>query len=157
MSTTTSTGSSAAAATDVRPFRVHFDEDDLVDLRRRIAATRWPEQETVADDSQGVPLVTMQSLAAYWACLPRGPPREPECREAGVILSHGHHAARMHADADDAEQFVLVLPIERRASHYVWPRCPKCSGSRRRRVRSERQRMPITLLGRELMLHFMAS
>ena len=43
-----------------------FLEEDLVDLRRRIAATRWPERETVTDDSQGVPLATMQELAHYW-------------------------------------------------------------------------------------------
>src|ERR687894_581921 len=51
----------------VRPFRVDVPEEDLVDLRRRIAATQWPEKETVADQSQGVPLSTMQELARYWA------------------------------------------------------------------------------------------
>jgi pimeloyl-ACP methyl ester carboxylesterase len=51
---------------DVRPFRVEFPEADLTDLRRRINATRWPERETVADDSQGVRLAMMQELAAYW-------------------------------------------------------------------------------------------
>ena len=40
---------------------------DLVDLRRRIAETRWPERETIDDISQGVPLATMQELACYWA------------------------------------------------------------------------------------------
>ena len=44
-----------------------FPEEALVDLRRRIAATRWPERETVADQSQGVQLATMQELARYWA------------------------------------------------------------------------------------------
>ena len=51
----------------IRPFRVNVPEEALVDLRRRIAATRWPEKETVADQSQGVPLATMQELARYWA------------------------------------------------------------------------------------------
>ena len=51
----------------VRPFRVDVPEEDLDDLRRRIAATQWPEKETVADESQGVPLATMQELARYWA------------------------------------------------------------------------------------------
>jgi len=51
----------------VRPFRVEVQEEELVELRRRLAATRWPEQETVADQSQGVPLTTMQALAHYWA------------------------------------------------------------------------------------------
>ena len=44
-----------------------FRSEALVDLRQRIAATRWPEQETVADKSQGVQLATMQELARYWA------------------------------------------------------------------------------------------
>jgi pimeloyl-ACP methyl ester carboxylesterase len=51
----------------VRPFRIDVPEEDLVDLRRRIAATQWPEKETVADESQGVQLATMQELARYWA------------------------------------------------------------------------------------------
>src|SRR5436309_2352839 len=50
----------------VRPFTLDFPEEALEDLRRRIAATRWPEQETVGDDSQGVPLATMRDLARYW-------------------------------------------------------------------------------------------
>ncbi len=50
----------------VRPFRVNMPEEQLVDLRRRIAATRWPDRETVADESQGVQLATIQQLARYW-------------------------------------------------------------------------------------------
>jgi pimeloyl-ACP methyl ester carboxylesterase len=50
----------------IRPFRVNIPEEHLVDLRRRIAATRWPERETVADESQGVQLATMQELVRYW-------------------------------------------------------------------------------------------
>ena len=46
----------ATAGDAIRPFRVTIPGEQLVDLRRRIAATRWPERETVADDSQGVPL-----------------------------------------------------------------------------------------------------
>ena len=53
--------------TAVRPFHVHFPEDALDDLRRRIKATRWPEKETVMDTSQGVPLDLIQDLARYWA------------------------------------------------------------------------------------------
>jgi pimeloyl-ACP methyl ester carboxylesterase len=56
----------ATAASAIRPFRVDVPEDDLVDLRQRITATRWPEKETVDDFSQGVPLATMQKLARYW-------------------------------------------------------------------------------------------
>jgi pimeloyl-ACP methyl ester carboxylesterase len=51
----------------VRPFDVGFPESDLDELRRRITATRWPERETVSDDSQGVRLELMQELARYWA------------------------------------------------------------------------------------------
>ena len=52
---------------EIRPFHVDVPEADLTDLRRRIAATRWPEKETVADQSQGVPLAMTQELAHYWA------------------------------------------------------------------------------------------
>ena len=51
----------------VRPFRIDMPQEAIDDLRRRIEATRWPERETVDDDSQGVPLATMQELARYWA------------------------------------------------------------------------------------------
>ena len=54
-------------ATAIRPFTVDVPEEKLEDLRRRLAATQWPERETVADQSQGVPLATMQELARYWA------------------------------------------------------------------------------------------
>ena len=53
--------------TEVRPFRINVPEEELVDLRRRIGATRWPERETVTDQSQGVQLVMIQELARYWA------------------------------------------------------------------------------------------
>jgi len=51
---------------EIRPFGVNFPDDALVDLRRRVAATRWPDKETVADPSQGVQLATVQQLARYW-------------------------------------------------------------------------------------------
>jgi pimeloyl-ACP methyl ester carboxylesterase len=50
----------------IRPFTVEIPEADLRELRARIAATRWPDKETVEDDSQGVPLAMMQDLARYW-------------------------------------------------------------------------------------------
>src|SRR5215208_1201866 len=50
----------------VRDFHIDVPAEKLVDLRRRIEATQWPEKETVADESQGVPLATMQKLARYW-------------------------------------------------------------------------------------------
>jgi pimeloyl-ACP methyl ester carboxylesterase len=51
----------------IRPFSVEFPEEALADLRRRLAATRWPSRELVADRSQGVQLATMQALCRYWA------------------------------------------------------------------------------------------
>jgi pimeloyl-ACP methyl ester carboxylesterase len=57
----------APAGDALRPFRIDVPGEVLIDLRRRLAATRWPDRETVADDSQGVPLATMQDLARYWA------------------------------------------------------------------------------------------
>jgi pimeloyl-ACP methyl ester carboxylesterase len=61
----TTTEKSAGTGT-VRPFRVEVPEEELVELRRRIAATRWPTAELVADRSQGVQLATVQALARYW-------------------------------------------------------------------------------------------
>jgi pimeloyl-ACP methyl ester carboxylesterase len=63
-------GSGAAAAEDpnaIRPFHINIPDEALVDLHRRIAATRWPGKETVPDASQGVQLATIQALARYWA------------------------------------------------------------------------------------------
>jgi len=56
-----------ADKTSIRPFQVNVPEAELTDLRRRINATRWPDRETVADESQGLPLATIQELARYWA------------------------------------------------------------------------------------------
>jgi pimeloyl-ACP methyl ester carboxylesterase len=54
------------SALDIRPFEVHVPEEQLADLRRRIAATRWSSRELVGDREQGVQLATMQALARYW-------------------------------------------------------------------------------------------
>ena len=56
----------ATAGDAIRPFRVNVPEEGLVDLRRRIAATRWPDRETVNDQSQGAQLVKFQELVRYW-------------------------------------------------------------------------------------------
>ncbi len=53
-------------ATEIRPFHVEVPDEELDDLRRRIVSTNWPEKETVADQSQGVPLDMIQKLARYW-------------------------------------------------------------------------------------------
>src|SRR4051812_22324884 len=52
--------------TAIRPFHFEVPEMDLIELRRRINATRWPDRETVTDASQGVQLATAQALARYW-------------------------------------------------------------------------------------------
>src|SRR5215207_683335 len=59
-------GERSADATAIRPFTIETPESELVDLRARIAATRWPSKELVADRSQGVQLATLQELARYW-------------------------------------------------------------------------------------------
>ena len=58
---------SASKDESIRPFRVAVPEGDLVDLRQRLAATRWPTQELVEDRSQGVQLATLRELARYWS------------------------------------------------------------------------------------------
>ena len=58
---------SVTLETAIRPFTVDIPETELEALRQRIAATRWPDKETVADQSQGVQLATSQALAQYWA------------------------------------------------------------------------------------------
>jgi pimeloyl-ACP methyl ester carboxylesterase len=65
--TTTTTAGAEGTGGAVRPFRIEVPEEALTDLRRRIAATVWPERETVGDTSQGVPLAMMQELARHWA------------------------------------------------------------------------------------------
>jgi pimeloyl-ACP methyl ester carboxylesterase len=57
----------AARGEEIRPFRINVPDEALVDLRRRINATRWPDRETVPDESQGVQLAAMQEIARYWA------------------------------------------------------------------------------------------
>jgi Epoxide hydrolase N terminus len=54
------------APTEIRPFSVDIPEEELAELRRRIAAARWPSNELVEDASQGVQLATLQELARYW-------------------------------------------------------------------------------------------
>ena len=58
--------STVGKGTEVRPFRVEVPEEDLVELRRRLAATRWPDRETVPDRSQGAQLAELQELVEYW-------------------------------------------------------------------------------------------
>src|SRR5215468_4324862 len=64
--TTQATQQTASENADIRPFKVSFPDSDLAELKSRIKATRWPEKETVDDDTQGVRLATIQALAKYW-------------------------------------------------------------------------------------------
>ena len=63
---TASAPGAAEGESAIRPFRIEVPEEALVDLRRRVAATRWPDKEQVADETQGVRLATMRNLAQYW-------------------------------------------------------------------------------------------
>jgi hypothetical protein len=77
---------------EIRPFHAEFPEAELTELRRRINATRWPERETVTDDSQGVRLVMMQREAPAGA-----PGRGIELQEGqryDSVLAHARRAAR---------------------------------------------------------------
>jgi pimeloyl-ACP methyl ester carboxylesterase len=67
MTTAPHAQSDAERATSIRPFQFHASDEQLAELRRRIAETRWPDKETVPDQSQGVPLAMIQELARYWA------------------------------------------------------------------------------------------
>src|ERR1044072_5822939 len=92
--------------TAIRPFRVDVPEEELTELRRRIEATRWPEQETVTDTSQGVQLATMQKLASYWAgeydwrkVAARLKARPPFITEIDGLDIHFIHVRSEHEDA----------------------------------------------------------
>jgi pimeloyl-ACP methyl ester carboxylesterase len=62
----TAATSAAAGDASIRPFHYRASDEELADLKRRIAATKWPDRETVNDDTQGVQLATTKKLADYW-------------------------------------------------------------------------------------------
>ena len=88
-----------AAATTIRPFRAEIAEEELADLRRRLAATRWPDPETVPDQSQGAQLSKLQGLVRYWG--------------NGLRLAPGR---------GQAERAAAVRHGDRRAGHPLHPR-----------------------------------
>ena len=61
------TNRTSTSDAEIRPFRINIPESQLVDLKRRVKATRWPDKETVSNETQGVPLSRLQELARYWA------------------------------------------------------------------------------------------
>jgi pimeloyl-ACP methyl ester carboxylesterase len=91
---------------EIRPFRVDMPEEAVTDLRRRIADTRWPNQELVADRSQGVQLAATQELARYWtteydwrACEARLNALTQGRTEIDGVDIHFIHAKSPHGDA----------------------------------------------------------
>src|SRR5689334_1960716 len=71
----------------VRPFRIDVPEEELVDLRRPVAATRWPDRETVTDQSQGVQLAKIQPLVRYWGTEYDW---RKDARRRHALLAHEH-------------------------------------------------------------------
>jgi pimeloyl-ACP methyl ester carboxylesterase len=123
----------------IRPFHVNFPDEALDDLRRRITATRWPEQETVADDSQGVRLSTMQNVARYWAadydwraCETKLNGRPNFVTELDGLDIHFIHVRSQHEDAlplvvthgwpgSIIEQLKIVEPLTNPTAHGASP------------------------------------
>ena len=115
--------------TAIRPLRVHVPEAQLVDLRRRIKATRWPDKETVNDESQGVPLAMMQELTRHWVtdydwrkCEAKLNSYPNYVTEVDGLDIHFIHVRSKHADAmplivthgwpgSVIEQFKIIDPL----------------------------------------------
>ncbi|MGN6676361.1 MAG: epoxide hydrolase N-terminal domain-containing protein, partial [Streptosporangiaceae bacterium] len=96
----------SAGAPAIRPFTIEIPEAEIETLRARIAATRWPEKETVADQSQGVQLKTVQELARYWATDYNGRRCEAQLNALPQFMTeidgldiHFIHARSEHEDA----------------------------------------------------------
>jgi pimeloyl-ACP methyl ester carboxylesterase len=135
LDTTSVTAVAAPDSDAVRPFRVEVPEADLIDLRRRITATKFPERETVNDFSQGVPLATVEKLARYWAtdydwrrCEARLNAFPQFITEIDGLDIHFIHARSPHADAlpiivthgwpgSVVEQLKIVEPLTNPTAH----------------------------------------
>jgi pimeloyl-ACP methyl ester carboxylesterase len=121
--------------TAIDPFHVHVPEAELKELRRRINATRWPERETVDDQSQGVQLATIQALARYWvteydwrACEARLNAVPQFITEIDGLDIHFIHVRSKHADAlplivthgwpgSIVEQMKIIDPLTNPTAH----------------------------------------
>jgi pimeloyl-ACP methyl ester carboxylesterase len=119
----------------IRPFRVEVTDAELDDLRRRIRATRWPEQETVKDESQGVRLATIQELARYWGtdydwrrCEAKLNALPQFITEIDGLDIHFIHVRSKHEDAlpvivthgwpgSTIEQLKIIVPLTNPAAH----------------------------------------
>ena len=113
----------ASTAATSRPFTIEIPEADLEDLRARIAATRWPEKETVDDQSQGVPLATMQELARYWRdeydwrrCEARLNAFPQFITEIDGLDIHFIHVRSKHEDALAAHRHARMARLDHRAA-----------------------------------------
>ncbi len=115
----------AADKNAIRPFHVNVPEAELTELRRRVAAARLPERETVTDFSQGVPLATTQKLARYWAT-------EYDWRK--VADEHGGFRGSPLLGAHAS--------LRRRASRPPWPRAPSRMNFIRRRGAGRSRHIP---------------
>ncbi len=121
--------------TAVRAFKVGFPDEEVAELRRRIAATRWPERETVTDDSQGVRLGMMQELARYWSSDYDWRPCEAKLNDLSQFMTeidgldiHFIHARSQHDDAlplivthgwpgSVIEQLKIIEPLTNPTAH----------------------------------------
>src|SRR6059036_2053480 len=99
-----------AGATAIRPFKIETPEAELKALRARIAATRWPEKETVADQSQGVQLETIQALARYWA-------NEYDWRKCEARLKALPHIVTHGWPGSIIEQMKIIDPLTNPTAH----------------------------------------
>ena len=119
----------------IRPITVNFPQADIDELRRRVAATRWPERETVTDKTQGVQLATLQKLARYWGSDYDW--RKVEARRSALphfvteidgLDIHFIHVRSMHEDAlplivthgwpgSIIEQLKIIAPLTDPTSH----------------------------------------
>ena len=130
-----SKASAVPGPTTIRPFQIKFPKDAVADMRRRIKATRWPEKETVNDDSQGVRLATMQKLANYWGTSYDWSKCEAKLKvlphfatEIDGLDIHFIHVRSKHADAlpmiithgwpgSIIEQLKIIGPLTNPAAH----------------------------------------
>jgi pimeloyl-ACP methyl ester carboxylesterase len=135
MSATDLAQQTGSGQTAVRPFQISFPEAELTGLRRRISATRWPERETITDDSQGVPLATIQELARHWEtdydwskCQERLNSQPHFITEIDGLDIHFIHARSRHEDAlplivthgwpgSVIEQLKIIEPLTNPTAH----------------------------------------
>ncbi|MEJ0018509.1 MAG: epoxide hydrolase N-terminal domain-containing protein [Acetobacteraceae bacterium] len=89
MAAATTASTAPRADASIRPFHIGIPDEALVDLHRRVAATQWPERETVTGPSQGVQLATMQKLAQYWATQHDWRRCEARLNALPLIVTHG--------------------------------------------------------------------